>query len=66
MELGKDVPGPPPLNDLTGSKGIVIVYRLRAVPKLRTATAFYQERRERNQARKNGRGLEKKVGGLKY
>lgn len=51
MELGKDVPGPP-LNDLTGSKGIVIVYRLRAVPKLRTevsksATAFYQGRRER-------------------
>lgn len=70
MELGKDVPGPP-LNDLTGSKGIVIVYRLRAVPKLRTevsksATAFYQERRERNQARKNGRGVEKKAGGLKY
>lgn len=67
MELGKDVPGPP-LNDLTGSKGIVIVYRLRAVPKLRTevsksATAFYQERRERNQARKNGRGVEKRPEG---
>lgn len=67
MELGKDVPGPP-LNDLTGSKGIVIVYRLRAVPKLRTevsksATAVHQERRERNQARKNGRGVEKMTEG---